>query len=375
MAVGTLVAGPGYSMETMPANIAGRGAGVITSRAQRGGFPPQGYQPGGYQQVTQGQTPSQTGGGRSGAQLANGGTPPTGLRGAEEALRQQYLRGWGQLQDTIGQSRGDILNYGLQGIDVLNPFLQQGQGANQYAAALSGALGPEAQAQAYSNFMESPGQEWLRGQAEQGILRNAAATGGLGGGNVLKALQENAVGLASQDFNNAFNRLSGLADRGYAAGRDISGAYQGIGQGMADVGLTGGLASAGMVTRLGDLLAAGRTRAGEMLSGNIGQTSTALSNLINQGGLNIGSTVGTQGTNLANLLSGGGQQNTQILQQLASLLANISTGTGTQVAGLPGIPAVQTPDYLSGIGNILQGAGTFYDSYNRPTYQPMWGEY
>jgi len=75
----------------------------------------------------------------------------------------------------------------------------------------------EQQAQAFSQLQESPGQQFLRKRQEKAILRNASATGGLGGGNVLNALQENAFNLAQTDIENQFGRLGQLAGRGQDA--------------------------------------------------------------------------------------------------------------------------------------------------------------
>jgi len=82
--------------------------------------------------------------------------------------------------------------------------------AQRQLEAFSGAAGQEAQAQAFQQFQESPGQAFLREQAERGTTRNAAAIGGLGGGNVRRELQRQAIGLASQDFGNQFNRLQNV---------------------------------------------------------------------------------------------------------------------------------------------------------------------
>lgn len=52
------------------------------------------------------------------------------------------------------------------------------------------------------------------------VQQSAAAQGGLMSGATLKALQENAAGLASQDYGNAFNRSLAARDRGYGAYMD-----------------------------------------------------------------------------------------------------------------------------------------------------------
>lgn len=87
--------------------------------------------------------------------------------------------------------RGELLQ-----LEALDPFL-----------ATTGALGGERQAQAFEEFEQSPEQAFLREEAERSLLRNQAAIGGLGGGNVRRELQRQAVGLAQQDFQNRVDRL------------------------------------------------------------------------------------------------------------------------------------------------------------------------
>jgi hypothetical protein len=223
------------------------------------------------------------------------------LIGAEDALRRA-LQASGGLLDPVAQ--GGLSAFNLQG-------------------AQSGALGPEAQQQAFSNFQASPGQDFLRNRAEQSLLRNQAAIGGLGGGNVRSALQEQAIGLASQDFGNQFDRLGQLSSFGLPAlGQQSSQAFQ-----------------------TGQSLAGGRTRAGEQIAGQIGNTSSALANLANQQGGGLSDILGAGGGNLANILSGAGQAQGASQEQLAALLAQISTG------GQPGVQ--QTPSQLGNISNVL----------------------
>lgn len=99
----------------------------------------------------------------------------------------------------------------------LQPFQDAGTGALAAQQNLLGLSGVEAQQQAYSQLTESPGQQFLRNRQEKALLRNASATGGLGGGNVLTALQEQAMGFAQQDIQNQFGRLGQLAGQGQQA--------------------------------------------------------------------------------------------------------------------------------------------------------------
>lgn len=131
-----------------------------------------------------------------------------------------------------------------QAQETLSPTAQQGAGASQLQAALSGALGPQEQQQAYQNFQSSPGTEFLAGQQEQSLLRNQAALGGgLGqSGRVMEALQEQAFGRAQTDFGNQFNRLGQIASRGDQASANIANLQASLGS--ARSGIRGSLAQA-----------------------------------------------------------------------------------------------------------------------------------
>lgn len=109
------------------------------------------------------------------------------------------------------------------------PFRQAAIGGEGVTGALTrqqeflGLKGPEAQQQAYAGFLESPGQAFLRRRGEESLLRNAAAIGGLGGGNIRQALQEQAIGVAAQQQSELQDRLAGLTGLGYQATSGLGG--------------------------------------------------------------------------------------------------------------------------------------------------------
>lgn len=94
-----------------------------------------------------------------------------------------------------------------------NPYIQGGLQATQQQQALSGALGQDAQRQAYSQYQESPGVAFQREQGMRGIGQNLSAMG-VGGGTRLKELSRFNQGLAAQDFNNYYNRLGDQSSQG-----------------------------------------------------------------------------------------------------------------------------------------------------------------
>ena len=80
------------------------------------------------------------------------------------------------------------------------PFREAGVRALGQQEQILGLQGPEQQAAAFQEFRESPGQAFLRERGERSLLRNQAAIGGLGGGNIRSALQQQGIGFAEQQF-------------------------------------------------------------------------------------------------------------------------------------------------------------------------------
>lgn len=78
----------------------------------------------------------------------------------------------------------------------------------------------------------------------------ASAAGLYGSGARAKALQQNAAGLAAQDYANWYNRLAGLAGVGQTAattgGAALSGAIPSIAQSTAGAGSAMGAGYAGL---------------------------------------------------------------------------------------------------------------------------------
>lgn len=73
-----------------------------------------------------------------------------------------------------------------------------------------------------NSFQASPGYSYALDQSQQAIERARSATGGLASGNTLAALQQNAIGLANQDYGNWWNQQSGLAGIGQNATNNLA---------------------------------------------------------------------------------------------------------------------------------------------------------
>lgn len=105
----------------------------------------------------------------------------------------------------------------------IQPFADVGQAALGSRAALAGLGGQAGQQAAFAQLQESPGQRFIRDRQQRALLRNASAIGGLGGGNVRTALQEQAAGFATQDIENQRRELAQLSGGGLQAGTTLGG--------------------------------------------------------------------------------------------------------------------------------------------------------
>jgi len=380
-----------------------------------------------------GSTSGTTGGAVGGT---TAGSPLTGLAGSEQSLNQFLMQALGSLTQANQQSGQQMqqgynqalmqLQQGQQGSEqvrreqtaaaqqqianpvtvgtggaesILNPMINPGNAAQRRQAALSGSLGPEEQQRAMQEFNASPGQSYLREQGERAVLRNASATGNLGSGAVLMELQRQGMGLAQQDFDNSFNRLGSVADRGANAagllsgitssaardtaninnnrdmaraelasglGNALGGERFGAGQLGAEGAFTLGQSLGNNTMRTGQLgadlnfgtgqaLSAGRTRAGENIANQFSGVSQQIAQLQNEFGNNASGLVGANTGNLANLLAGQGMNEQQVMTAIAQLLAQMGGNAAGTFAGLPGMPGVTE---INGIANNVVGAIT-----------------
>jgi hypothetical protein len=252
--------------------------------------------------------------------------------GAESATRQGLNASLAALGQGIGGAQGEIDRSMVAASQPLQGFQTGGIDAHQLQAAQSGALGPEAQAQAMQSFQMSPGQQFLQGEAEKAQTRNASATGGLGGNNLKRALGRDAIAFGSQALGQQFDQLGQVAGRGFQAGGAMSGIQERGGQNLSQLALQGGVLPANLFTNAANTIGQQRFGVGQQLAQAASGTTTALANLQNQLGGSLAGVTGQQGTNLANLVSGTGQASSQLQQQLGMILANIGTGTGSQLA-------------------------------------------
>lgn len=144
-------------------------------------------------------------------------------RGAKKAARTQAdaAREAGNLQDAqYQQNRQDMLDKQAAisaGVDKILPQydanIAMGRQADARTQALSGALGPQAQAKAFQEYQMSPGQQWKMDQGVH-LTEQDLAAAGLGGGTRYKTLARYKQGLVDQNFADDYNRLAAQGDMG-----------------------------------------------------------------------------------------------------------------------------------------------------------------
>lgn len=335
-------------------------------------------------------------------------SPPTGLVGSEMALGGTLgqlrsilspggaslggvnIGAAGQQADLSGVSRGVAGQIG-QGVSALSPFAASGRGAIGIQEALSGLQGREAFNEA---LIDSPVQQFLREQGQRAVTSQAAALGGLGGGNVQRELARFGQGLAGQQLQQQLSNIQNITGRGLqAAGQQAqlrgqqAGITSALGQTQASLNQQRALQAQSLsaqaarqqadiaaqqrsqlasgVLGLGGQLAQGRTRAAEQIAGQVGGTTSALSGLISQQGLGLSDLIGRGGTTLAGLLGGLSESEAAALQNEATLLANLATSQGSQSIAAQVNPVFAPQD--NSTANMLGAIGGIASAFqNRP---------
>ena len=156
-------------------------------------------------------------------------------------------------------------------IELQEPFRQAGMTAQQQIMQLLG-IGGDASAEGYgslarsfgqSDFEADPGYAFRQAEGMRALERSAAARSGLLSGNTMRGIQRFGQDLASQEYQNAFNRFQ--VER--AARLNPLQSLMGSGQSAANV-MTGATGQAAQ--NIGQMqLGAGQARA----SGYIGQSN------------------------------------------------------------------------------------------------------
>lgn len=279
----------------------------------------------------------------------------SGYGSGSDTLSQAQEAGLGRITSGATEARQDLQQGLASGLGEVEQYAGTGEQALQQEAALSGALGPEAQAQAIQNFTESPGQKYLREQQEQALLRNSAAIGGLGGGNVRTALQEQAFGIASTDQQRVLENLRSLAGRGQTAATTQAGLQTQGASGLAQLAAQQGISEADLIKQMQGAIASGQIQQGQMTSDITGQNAINRANILGSDKTNIANMLANQGAGLSGMTTANAQTLANLAVNQGTQQAQIASDIGSaQAAGLVGQANAynQGLQSLSGLGGL-----------------------
>ena len=158
------------------------------------------------------------------------GTDLTGKKAMDVANRAQQ-----QATDKSVALQQDVLDfqkemYGQQREDIA-PWMEAGRGA--LSDLVSMYQDPSKTMEVLGN---DPAYQFRMQEGQKALERSAAARGGLSSGGTMKALARYGQGLASEEYNNRWNRLAGLAGMGQGAAGQTAAASGQMGANMGQYG-------------------------------------------------------------------------------------------------------------------------------------------
>lgn len=177
--------------------------------------------------------------------------------------------------------------------DLTQPYIGAGPGALQAMQGLAGLRGAGEQQAAINQIQQSAQFQELARQGEQGILQNAAATGGLRGGNVQAALAQFRPALLNQLIESQYGKLAGLTSLGSTSAENLLRLGQASAAGTAAAGQQSAQNIGNLMVGQGQAQAAGQIGAAQAKAQGMGAISGAL-------------TGGFQNAALLSILGGGG---------------------------------------------------------------------
>lgn len=192
-------------------------------------------------------------------------------KAAKGAARAQI----GAAQEAVGvqQQQLDVIR------NILAPYIQAGQAgltqpyveaggqALQGMQGLLGLRGAGEQQAAIQGIEQGSQFQELARQGEQGILQNAAATGGLRGGNVQGALAQFRPSLLNQLIESQYGKLAGLTSMGGTAAQNLLSMGQQTAAGLATAEQQAAANVGNFITQMGAAQAGGILGAGKAYAG------------------------------------------------------------------------------------------------------------
>jgi len=194
------------------------------------------------------------------------------------------------------------------------PFMQAGQNALNKLAPLASEYTPFGMAQ----FQQDPGYAFRLSEGMKTLERGAAARGGLLSGATMKGLQRYGQDMASQEYQNAFNRygiererrlnpLQSLAGVGQTSTQQVGGYGQNYANQANQIGMTNAANQGNLALGMGNIRASQYGTAGSALNTALNTDYNALARRFGYGN-SMGPQYGQQPLDASfnQYLSGGG---------------------------------------------------------------------
>lgn len=160
--------------------------------------------------------------------------------------------------------------------DLTQPYIGAGPGALQAMQGLAGLRGAGEQQAAINQIKQGAQYQELARQGEEAILQNAAATGGLRGGNVQAALAQFRPALLNQLIESQYGKLAGLTSLGSTSAENLLRLGQASAAGTAAAGQQSAQNIGNLMVGQGQALAAGQIGAANAFAQGVGGITGAL---------------------------------------------------------------------------------------------------
>lgn len=156
--------------------------------------------------------------------------------------------------DLARETLSPYVKAGVPALGGLESYAGAGVPALEQQQAYLGLQGPQAQQAFIDSVSGSPEMAEMVRQGEEGILQNAAATGGLRGGNTQAALAQFRPSILQHLIEQRYGRLGGMVGLGEANTQNLASLGQASAAGQANLGLQTGANIGNTLTARGDAL-------------------------------------------------------------------------------------------------------------------------
>jgi hypothetical protein len=262
-----------------------------------------------------------------------------GLRDATSATVKGLQQGKDATVAGLGDAKDSLVNVNLKNIDFFKDiYNQQTTALRDWRTVGKQAIKTLGDGLSEAELKQDPGYQFRLEQGNQALDRSAAARGGLLSGAQIAASTDFNSGMASQEYQNAWDRYLALADRGQQAVNDTNAARDtlasrvgssrlNIGDARADFHTGRGAARSDFYTGRGDarsdmFMGIGAARAdeatgsGNIIANRIGTIANSRAGAAGdigraraQGALNVANAAATGATDMGSVLARGYQAN------------------------------------------------------------------